>query len=38
MINAQIEASILEIKADVIVDATLLKSSRRPRKRQDVIE
>jgi transposase, IS5 family len=38
MINAQIEASGLEIKAGIIVDASLVESSRRPRKRQDVIE
>jgi len=36
MINAQIEAGGLEIKAGVIVDASLLESSRRPRKQQDV--
>jgi len=38
MINAQIEAGGLEIKAGIIVDASLVESSRRPRKRQDVIE
>lgn len=38
MINAQIEAGGLEIKAGIIVDASLVESSRRPRKRQDVVE
>lgn len=36
MINAQIGAGGLEIKAGVIVDASLLESARRPRKQQDV--
>ena len=36
MINAQIEAGGLEIRAGVIVEASLLESSRRPRKQQDV--
>lgn len=36
MINAQIEAGGLEIKAGVIVDSSLLESARRPRKQQDV--
>jgi IS5 family transposase len=36
MINAQIQAGGLEIKAGVIVDASLLESARRPRKQQDV--
>jgi IS5 family transposase len=36
MINSQIEAGGLEIRASVIVDASLLESSRRPRKQQDV--
>jgi IS5 family transposase len=38
MINVQIEAGGLEIKAGIIVDASLVESSRRPRKRQDVVE
>jgi len=37
MINAQIQAGGLEIKAGIIVDASLVESSRRPRKKQDVI-
>ena len=36
MINAQIQAGGLEIKAGVIVDASLLESARRPKKQQDV--
>ncbi len=38
IINAQIEAGGLEIKAGIIVDASLVESSRRPRKRQDLVE
>ena len=37
MINAQIEAGGLEIKAGIIVDASIVESSRRPRKVQDVV-
>ena len=37
MINAQIEAGGLEIKAGIIVDASIVESSRRPRKTQVVV-
>jgi len=37
MINAQIKAGGLEINAGIIVDASIVESSRRPRKSQEVI-
>jgi IS5 family transposase len=37
MVNAQIQAGGLEIKAGAIVDASIIESARRPRKTQDVI-
>ena len=37
MINAQIQAGGLEIKAGIIVDASIVESSRRPCKKYDVI-
>lgn len=36
-INAQIAAGGLEIKAGVIIDASIVESARRPRKQQEVI-
>lgn len=36
MVNAQIAAGGLEIKTGAIVDASIVESSRRPKKRQDV--
>ncbi len=37
MINNQIAAGGLEIKAGIIVDASIVESARRPRKKQEVI-
>lgn len=37
MTNAQIEAGGLEIKAGIIVDASIVENSRRPRKVQGVV-
>ena len=37
MINAQIQAGGLEIKTGIIVDASIIESARRPRKKQNVV-
>ena len=37
MVNAQIQAGGIEIKTGIIVDASIIQSARRPRKKQDVV-